>query len=110
MTQIEMQRWATARAMKKDFQKVIKMIRDENNAHNDSKSSFPKPMMTDAQIDKSTATVNCGGEWGSFESTKKKADIVMSDKRFTDFLTKWNATATVEHVSRFNVLQIRISY
>lgn len=42
--------------MKKDFQKVIKAIRDGQKVP----SEYPKAMMTAQQMRKNTATVNCG--------------------------------------------------
>lgn len=106
MTQQELERWATARKMKKDFQKVIKAIRETNGERTN-----PKPMMTEAQMEKGTATVNCGGEWckHSPEVARKRADLVMKDERFTAFLTKWNATAHTE-LDNYGVTQIRINY
>lgn len=100
--------------MKKDFQKVIKAIRDEDNAKHGregrDKIEYPKPMMTAAQMEKSTATVNLGGEWSNYERTSGRAEMVMNDERFKSFLQKWNATATKELMTRFNTFQIRIDY
>lgn len=105
MTQQELERWATARKMKKDFQKTIKAIRGD-------RSEYPKPMMTEQQMEKNTASVNCGGEWFSKNPgfTERNADLVMNDERFTAFLSRWNATATKEINQRFGVTQIRINY
>lgn len=89
--------------IKRDFQKVIGAIRKEGG------KQFPKAMLTGQQAAKNTATVNCGGEWYSLESTEKIAAAVMSDKRFTDFLEKHNATAQVE-LNPFGAQQIRINY
>ena len=105
MTQQEEMRWKTARAMKKDFAKVIKAIRTQ-----DGGNLKIKPMMTEAQMEKGTATVNLGGEWTNYENSSNRADIVMNDERFQNFLIKWNAKAARELVTRFNVWQIRISY
>lgn len=98
-------------AIKKDFQKVIKAIRDAKNKECGTNSEFPKAMMTRQQIAKGTATVNCGGEWckHSPEVARERADLVMKDERFTAFLTKWNATAHIE-LDNFGVTQIRINY
>ena len=75
--------------VKKEFQKTIKAIRGDAKM-------FPKPMMTTAQMEKSEATVNCGGEWSTAEATLEMAKAVMADSRFTDFLAKNNATANLE--------------
>lgn len=96
-------------AIKKDFQKVIKAIRDAKNKECGTNSEFPKAMMTRQQIAKGTATVNCGGEWGSLEGTTYRANKVMNDERFTEFLTRWNATAKIE-MNSFGTAQIRINY
>lgn len=90
--------------IKKELQKVIGTIRKEKSAN-----SFPKAMMTGQQMEKSTATVNCGGEWGTPESTMKRAKMVMDDERFKAFLEKYNATANIEPNS-FGTYQIRIHY
>jgi hypothetical protein len=90
--------------MKKEFQKVIATIRKEKRA-----GSFPKPMMTTSQMEKRTATVNCGGEWGSQESTMEIAKMVMEDERFKSFLVKSEATAKIE-TNNFGTYQIRINY
>lgn len=94
---------------KKAFQKVIKGIREDRNATLERTSDFPKPMMTRKQMEKFEATVNCGGEWGSAESTKAIADMVMTDKRFTDFLNNFRAEARLE-LNNFNTYQIRITF
>ena len=90
--------------IKKEFQKVIATIRKEKSTGN-----FPKPMMTSSQMEKRTATVNCGGEWGTPESTMEKAKMVMEDERFKDFLAKVEATATIE-TNNFGTYQVRINY
>lgn len=89
--------------IKKEFQKVIGTIRKETTYR------YPKPMMTGQQMEKRTATVNCGGEWGSPESTMQVAKMVMEDKRFKEFLEKCNATAKIE-INSFGTYQIRINY
>ena len=90
--------------MKKDFSKVIGTIRKEK-----STNSFPKPMMTGQQMEKRTATVNCGGEWGNPEDTLARANMVMEDERFSGFLEKYEATARIE-TNNFGTYQIRINY
>lgn len=78
---------------KKAFQRVIANIRKE------TESEFPKAMMTSQQMNKCTATVNCGGERYSTESSKELAEKVLNDKRFLTFLEKNKAAAAVEAVS-----------
>lgn len=94
---------------KKAFQKVIKEIREDRNATLERKSDFPKPMMTKKQMEKLEATVNCGGEWGSAESTKAIADMVTADERFKEFLHNFRAEARLE-LNNFNTYQIRITF
>lgn len=94
---------------KKTFQKVIKGIREDRNTTLGKKSNFPKPMMTQKQMDKHEATVNCGGEWGSAESTKAIADVVMADNRFKEFLQDSKAEAKIE-LNPFNTYQIRLTF
>jgi len=94
---------------KKAFQKAIKGIREDRNAMLERKSDFPKPMMTKKQMEKLEATVNCGGEWGSAESTKAIADMVMADERFKTFLNDFRAEAKLE-LNNFNTYQIRITF
>ncbi len=89
---------------KKDFQKIIKSIREKTNEKN-----FPKPMMTIAQIEKKQATVNCGGEWATKERTEERANIVLNDERFKEFLDKYKATANLE-INNFGTYQIRINF
>ena len=91
--------------MKKEFQKVIGAIRKGQ----EQKSDYPKPMMTGQQMEKNTATVNCGGEWSIPEKTRAKAEMVMADERFKAFLEKWEATARFEIIGEGNT-QIRINY
>lgn len=95
--------------MKKEFSKIITAIRNERGEETRRNLSFPKAMMTAAQMEKHTATVNCGGEWGTAESTKAIAEVVMNDERFVAFLEKYKATATVE-INNFKTYQIRITY
>lgn len=90
--------------IKKELQKVIGIIRKEI-----STNGFPKAMMTGQQMEKRTATINCGGEWGTADSTMQKAKMVMDDERFESFLRKCDATATIE-MNGFGTYQIRINY
>ena len=86
---------------KKEFQKVIKEIRGDKK--------FPKPIMTQVQIEKREATVNCGGEWKSAEETKEIANNVLKSERFKAFIKENNATAKLE-LNNFNTWQIRINF
>ena len=96
--------------LKKDFQKVISAIRkDRQKLENIKLRDFPKAMMTNQQVWKNTATVNCGGQCGSYESTIEIANAVISDDRFIGFLEKWEASAQIERESSGSA-QIRIYY
>ena len=96
-------------AIKKDFQKVIKSIREQISAYEGKTYEFPKAMMTGQQMDKNTATVNCGGEWRSAEYSKEIADVVMTHSEFQVFLIKYQAKAHIEE-NKFGGVQIRINY
>ena len=93
----------TTDKIKKEFQKVINTIRKENG------DSYPKAIMTAKQMETSTATVNCGGEWRDTQYTVMTSNMVMEDTRFQEFLTKANATARIE-ADKFGGFQIRINY
>lgn len=94
---------------KKEFQKAIKNIRNSRNAELGINSNYPKPMMTQVQMDKREATVNCGGEFGTPDEIRDRANYVMADARFKEFLDKHNATANLE-LNAFNTYQIRIHF
>ena len=87
---------------KKALQKTIKAMRKDGE-------EFPKAMMTGQQMEKRTATVNCGGEWRPKESRKRAENVLASDL-FKAFLAEAGATARLEHVERFDAWQIRITY
>lgn len=91
---------------KKAFQRVIANIRKETG------DQFPKAMMTSQQMNKCTATVNCGGEFKGTESSKELAEKVLNDERFLTFLEKNKAAAAVEAISISNkmVYQVRILF
>ena len=95
--------------IKKDLQKVVKTIRDERNAAKGTDSSFPKAMMTGQQMELGTATVNCGGEWATRESSEERATAVITDPRFQAFLAKSSAEAHLE-LNSFGTIQVRIRY
>lgn len=94
--------------IKKDLQKAVSGVRADRKKLN-NREEFPKAMMTGQQMDKNTATVNCGGEWRRAETTLEIATQVMNDKRFKDFLEKHNADARIE-ANNFGGFQIRINY
>lgn len=93
--------------VKKEFQAVIKAIRQEM----ETESQYPKPMMTAAQIEKKTATVNCGGEWKQNDKgwALNLAKTVMQDERFIEYLAKYEGRAHIEEDS-FGVAQVRINF
>lgn len=98
--------------MKKEYQRLFKEIREkdfgvDSKRHDNCK--FPKPMMTEAQMEKGTATVNCGGEWLTVDTTKRIADKVMANESFKAFLTKYEAKAELE-LTPFHSYQIRIRF
>ena len=95
--------------IKKRFHKVIGEIRNDINKENGINGSFPKPMMTAVQMEKREATVNCGGEWSTAEKTKERANKVMNDRRFIDFLSDTGSTAVIE-MNNFKTYQIRIRF
>lgn len=90
---------------KKDFQAVIAAIRA------DAGKDYPKAMMNSKQEMNDTATVNCGGEWGSPSSTGHMAENIMADERFQEFLERQQGTAEVEKVgTAYPYYQIRITF
>lgn len=86
---------------KKELQKVIKAIRGE--------SLFPKAMMTEQQMRKGQATINCGGEYLSEEVTMETVYQVLDAPIFKEFLNKHSATAEIERGGRKQA-QIRIHF
>ena len=91
---------------KKAFQNVIAKIRKETG------DQFPKAMMTRQQMNKATATVNCGGEFKGTESSKELAEKVLNDERFNEFLKKNEAAALVEavNIAGKTVYQVRVLF
>lgn len=77
---------------KRDFQKVISAIRKEMGG-----GEYPKAMCTGQQMEKRTATVNCGGEWCSSKSAET-AQQVMENMKFVDFCVAHKAKARYEQV------------
>lgn len=89
---------------RKDFQSVIAHLRQEGDR-------YPKAMMTGRQEVKGEATVNCGGEWGTPDTTLAMAKQVMQDEGFQSFLRRQNARAVVERVgSHYPYYRIRIRF
>lgn len=95
---------------KKSFQMTIKTIRENRNARLNVNSKFPKAMMTNVQMAKGTATVNCGGEWASNEVSKDRANEVVQDAGFIKFCEDFNATATIEYQPQFDTYQVRLHF
>lgn len=91
---------------KKAFQNVVAKIRKETG------DQFPKAMMTRQQMNKATATVNCGGEFKGTESSKELAEKVLNDERFNEFLKKNEAAALVEavNIAGKTVYQVRVLF
>lgn len=102
--------------IKKDLQKTIKGIREELNAAKGEAGTrrcianeIPKAMMTQAQMEKGTATVNCGAGWFSGTETGALADKVKDHEAFKAFLKRSGAKAQIESVAGSS-WQIRIYY
>ena len=90
---------------KKDFQAVIAAIRA------DTGKEFPKAMMNSRQEMNGTATVNCGGSWGTPSSTGRMAENIMADERFQAFLERQEGTAEAEKIgAAYPFYQIRITF
>lgn len=94
--------------IKKDLQKTIKAIRDGGVQ---LYKEFPKAMMTSAQMEKGTGTVNCGVYWCrvNTEPSLKLAEQVMADERFAAFLQKHEVMAEIE-LAKDGGYQIRLHY
>ena len=92
--------------IKADFSKTV------GNIRKDTGNAFPKAMMTNAQMAKNTATVNCGGEWRSTEYSAKLAEAVLNDERFKAFLNRHNAEAHIERgrIGDRDFAQVRVYY
>lgn len=95
---------------KKKFQKIIGQIRTQRNSELDIRAEYPKAMMTSKQETISTATVNCGGEWGI--DSKGIADYVMKSQAFTELMEASSAKAEIEKVEYpgKSYVQIRIRW
>ena len=105
-----------ANKIKKDLQKTIKGIREELNAAKGEAGArrcianeIPKAMMTQVQMEKSQATINCGAGWISGTKTGALADKVENHEAFKAFLERNGAKAQIESVAGSG-WQIRIYY
>lgn len=92
----------------KEFQKVISAIRNDIKNETGKNVKYPKAMMTGQQIEKRTATVNCGGEWTTPEKSRELAERVLFDARFIKLL-KDGISARTEKNS-FGTYQVRINW
>lgn len=100
-------------AIKREFQKLIKGIR-ESDFNSEAGCEYPKAIMTDAMMERGEATIIFRWQ-GSFageetrEYTKARAEKMMQIKSFTDFLNREQATAQIE-LRENNNYQIRIQF
>lgn len=80
-------------AMKKEFQKLIKKIREEN-----FKGEYPKAIMADSMTEKGQASIvfSYSGDNTFRGYTKEMAEKVMSIESFQSFLNKYEATAQIQ--------------
>ena len=100
-------------AIKREFQKLIKSIR-ESDFNSKTGSEYPKAIMTDAMMEKGEATIIFLWQGTSYdekgrEYSKAKAEKMMELKSFTDFLNREQATAQIE-LKENNNYQIRIHF
>lgn len=100
-------------AIKREFQKLIKSIR-ESDFNSRSGCEYPKAIMTDGMMQKGEATIifRWAGENANSEIrelTKEKANRMMNIQSFRDFLEKEEATAKIE-LRDDNSYQIRIQF
>lgn len=100
-------------AIKREFQKLIKNIR-ESDFNSEAGCEYPKAIMTDAMMARGEATIIFTWQ-GAFrnekarEYSKAKAEKMMEVKSFTDFLNREQATAQIE-LKENNNYQIRIHF
>ena len=100
-------------AIKKEFQKLIKSIR-ESDFNSEAGCEYPKAIMTEAMMERGEATIIFTWQ-GSFKNdackqyTKERAEKMMSIKAFKDFLNREQATAQIE-LKENNNYQIRIHF
>ena len=99
--------------MKKEFQKLIKEIREKDFGVDPSRRDnckYPKPMMTEVQMGKGQATVNCGAGWYLNITTKEYARKIIENPSFKAFLEKYEATATIEYMKTADGYQVRLQF
>ena len=106
--------------MKKDFQKVVKMFRDElpkvtqyystGEVRKVASPEYPKAMMTAQQMRKGTATINC--DWG--DKAKKTAEAFAKYPPFVTWCESYGIKQVItEQVivgGRYTQHQIRVMY
>ena len=100
-------------AIKREFQKVIKNIR-ESDFNPESGMEYPKAIMTDAMTERGEATIifSWQGSYASEEKkeyTRRKAEKMLKVESFLNFLDKEQATAQIE-LKENNNYQIRIKF
>ena len=100
--------------IKKDFQKVVKAIRDDLNHITERKNEYPKAMMTGQQIKKRTTTINCG-EYAGLRLVQYANDLafrILYDDLFENFCNAYGVVAYIERITRgvYTTTQIRIKY
>ena len=100
-------------AIKREFQKLIKSIR-ESDFNSKAGSEYPKAIMTDAMMARGEATIifTWQGDFAGEKTkayTKARAEKMMEVKSFTDFLNREQATAQIE-LKENNNYQIRIHF
>ena len=100
-------------AIKREFQKIIKNIR-ESDFNSVDGCEYPKAIMTEEMMERGEATIIFTWQ-GDFrnekvrEYTKEKAEKMMEVESFTDFLNREKATAQIE-LRENNNYQIRIKF
>lgn len=106
--------------MKKDFQKVVKMFRDDQPKVTQYYSTgeirkvcapeYPKAMMTAQQERKGTATVNC--DWG--DKAKERAEEFIKYQPFVTWCESYGIkNAFIEEVAvggHYTQYQVRVMY
>ena len=100
-------------AIKREFQKVIKSIR-ESDFNSKAGCEYPKAIMTEAMMERGEATIIFLWQGETYdergrEYSKAKAEKMMEVKSFTDFLNREQATAQIE-LKENNNYQIRIHF
>ena len=100
-------------AIKREFQKLIKSIR-ESDFNTSAGCEYPKAIMTDAMMSRGEATIifTWQGDFAGEKTkayTKARAEKMMEVKSFTDFINREQATAQIE-LKENNNYQIRIHF